>query len=489
MKLPISWPQRIFNSFPSRFTFLERWSLRLRLCVFFIILVVITWLIAAIFAWLSSKEHIDEFFDTQQMLFANRLATMDFDDSAIRKPQLRQFTPGTDSGAQGKQESNAIGFAVFNNQGQLLLNDGERGDRFIFDAHTRGFINAKIHGSDQLWRIVWLDSLDGLRVVAVGQKLRYRNHVALEILKKQIAPWLIILPILLFGLLLIVNRSLMPLRTVVRELEKRPPDDTSPFEAKQVPSDVRPLIKALNRLFTRIAAMLTRERAFISDAAHELRSPLMALLVQAELAGLSEDDPTMRKEALTNLLYGIHRSRRLVEQLLTLSRLESIPAIDEQKGALSNGMEVSILDWALLLDEAQEEHAQAIKVKQIKISMDIISTDIACRGYPAIIALLLRNLFDNAVTYTKEKGEIRIVMDGEGLTMENTGAGISDANLARLTERFFRPPGQTEAGSGLGLSIVKRITDIHGFKLSLTNNIKKDRASAQKGFAVRISFS
>lgn len=486
---PLSIPGRMLRRLAallpvSRLAQRGNWSLRLRLSLFCALLLITAWLIAAFFAWKSSTEHIDEFFDTQQMNFAKHLAASDFNDTILQQDEAKRILPAS----TGMQEDEASGFAVFNYCGQMLLHDGARGSSFIFENTTRGFVNTAIQGTDQPWRIVWLNSLDGKRVVAVGQELRYRKHIAFEMLKKQILPWLLLLPALLIGLLWLVSNSLEPLRSVARQLERRPPDDTSHLSAAKLPSEVAPLVQALNRLFSRIAAMFVRERAFISDAAHELRTPLMSLLVQAEVAGLAEDDPATRREALENLLQGIYRSRRLVEQLLTLSRLEALPALGTLSPSSDAGMESSILDWAALLKEAQKEYEHKALARNLSIEENITGSPAPVLGYPAVMALLLRNLFDNAVSYTPENGIIKISLSGRKLRVENTCPPISAAYLARLTERFFRPPGQTEVGSGLGLSIAKRIADMHGLELTFGCETSDAVSPPQAFFSAQLRF-
>lgn len=461
------------------------WSLRLRLSLFCTLLLISAWLVAAFFAWKSSTEHIDEFFDTQQMNFAKHLAASDFNDTILERDAARQILPGS----KGMQEDDAIGFAVFNCCGQMLLHDGARGGQFIFNETTRGFVNTTIQGAVQPWRIVWLNSLDGKRVVAVGQDLQYRKHIAFEMLKKQILPWFLLLPALLAGLLWLVSAGLKPLRAVARQLEQRPPDDTRHLPAAKLPSEVAPLVQALNHLFSRIAAMLVRERAFISDAAHELRTPLMSLLIQAEVAGLAEDDPATRREALENLLQGIYQSRRLVEQLLTLSRLEALPALDPDVQSSSANLESGILDWPELLREAQKEYAFKAEKRNLSIQETITGSPAPVWGYPAVMGLLLRNLYCNAVSYTPENGSITITLNEHEMRIDNTCSSISEAHFARLTERFFRPPGQTEAGSGLGLSIAKRIADMHGLKLSLDSKTADADGQPQAVFSARLGFA
>jgi two-component system sensor histidine kinase QseC len=240
------------------------------------------------------------------------------------------------------------------------------------------------------------------------------------------------------------------------------------LQVANIPAEVRPLLDSLNSLFKRVAAMRERERAFVADAAHELRTPLAGLRVQSELVELSDDDPIARRHALTLMRVGIDRCNRLMEQLLTLSRLESLldgAAGDGQTGVVS----FVPLDWPALLEEVLIEFRPQAADKGIAIQCAVRTLPARSMGAPSLMTVLLRNLLDNAVKYTPCGGSIGITLDSHALTLENSGSGVSDAYLTRLGERFFRPPGQDVPGSGLGLSIAKQLAGIHGFALHLHN--------------------
>ncbi len=476
-----AWTSAMGKSLPET----RRWSLRLRLSFFFTLLAIAAWLAAAAFAWWESRKYIDEFYDSQQMLFAKRLASAELNSLTDRLPSTKKALRGSRSAQKGDLEDDALGFAVFSKDGKALLTDGENGDYFIFENQGNGFVNTKIYGSDDPWRIVWLTSPDGGHVVAVGQELDYRDDMAFDMLLQQLTPWLLFLPVLLAGMIWLLGRELGPLRKVARELESRAPEETGSLKTKDVPSEVYPLVKALNDLFARIAGMLARERAFISDAAHELRTPLAALRIQAEVAGLAADDREARDHALDNLLHGIDRCSRLVEQLLTLSRLEALQDASAGKtgdGGQALGLILGVPDWPLLLRESVQEHAAAARAKEISLDCAISSAPEPLPGYPVLISLVLRNLLDNAVKYTPAGGRITLLLERRMLTVANSGPGVPDSFAPRLGERFARPPGQAEPGSGLGLSIALRASKLNNINLLLQNNVE----SSEGGFIARL---
>ncbi|MBE4976325.1 two-component system sensor histidine kinase QseC [Serratia sp. X10] len=440
---------------------MKRLSLRLRLILIFSLLALLTWCTASVVAWVMSRNTINEVFDTQQMLFAKRLATANLgdllaDESARSLPKTKKLVH---HGKRGEQDDDALAFAIFDRQGKMLLNDGENGADFLFDGEREGFTDGERKGDDDSWRLVWLTSPDGRYRIVVGQEWDYRRDMALGMVTGQLVPWLATLPVLMLLIALMVGRELRPLRAVAAGLRRRAPDDATPLDARQVPTEVRPLVDALNALFARINALLVRERRFTSDAAHELRSPLAALRVQTEVVQLAGDDAPMREHALDNLTVGIDRATRLVDQLLTLSRLDS----------LSDLAELAPIDWNELVMMTLAEQDRLAHAAGVTLRYEQQGTPPVRQGQTLLLSLLLRNLLDNAVRYTPQGGAVTVTLSERSLTVEDDGPGVTMEHLARLGERFYRPPGQEQTGSGLGLSIVQRIAGLHGLQISFAN--------------------
>nr|WP_232093873.1 quorum sensing histidine kinase QseC [Serratia ureilytica] len=435
--------------------------MRLRLILIFSLLALLTWCTASVVAWVMSRNTINEVFDTQQMLFAKRLATANLgdllaDESARSLPKTKKLVH---HGKRGEQDDDALAFAIFDRQGKMLLNDGENGADFLFDGEREGFTDGERKGDDDSWRLVWLTSPDGRYRIVVGQEWDYRRDMALGMVTGQLVPWLATLPVLMLLIALMVGRELRPLRAVAAGLRRRAPDDATPLDARQVPTEVRPLVDALNALFARINALLVRERRFTSDAAHELRSPLAALRVQTEVVQLAGEDAPMREHALDNLTVGIDRATRLVDQLLTLSRLDS----------LSDLAELAPIDWNELVMMTLAEQDRLAHAAGVTLRYEQQGTPPVRQGQTLLLSLLLRNLLDNAVRYTPQGGAVTVTLSERSLTVEDEGPGVMTEHLARLGERFYRPPGQEQTGSGLGLSIVQRIAGLHGLQVSFAN--------------------
>jgi two-component system sensor histidine kinase QseC len=213
------------------------------------------------------------------------------------------------------------------------------------------------------------------------------------------------------------------------------------------------MVDALNGLFERIGALMESERRFTADAAHELRTPIAAIRAQAQVA-LAEQGDEARRHALSATLEGCDRATRLVEQLLMLSRLEAgtAPATAAvELGALVRRVVAEVAPQAL-------HKGQGIEVDAV--------APCEVRGDATLLAVLVRNLVDNAIRYCPANATVRVALAGNArrpqLTIEDSGPGLSEHDAKRLGERFFRVLGSGQSGSGLGWSIVRRIAAVHG---------------------------
>lgn len=438
---------------------MKKMSLRLRLIISFLIVSTCVWTAAAVISWQESRDQMDEFFDTYQLLLARQLSTADWTNlTADMQKKSNRLIENVDD--DGEEEDEALGFAVFNRRGEMIFNDDENGRDFIYTPEASGFVNQKIGRKKDMWRIFWLTSADKNFTIAVGQELEFRDDAALELVEETLLPWLVGLSVLLLAVIWMVSRELRPLRRIADELSERDSDNLHPLSLSGQASEILPLIKAINTQFSRIEQMLQRERGFISDSAHELRSPLTALKVQLEVAQLADDDAAARHQALQKLNQGIDRSTRLVEQLLALSRLDSAAAAANDEP----------LDWPALVNTAVNEQLPAAEEKKINVKTSTDGSAPTTCGQPLLWALLLRNLLDNAVRYSPEEAQISIELKDETLSVTNSNTVVAAEYLPRLKERFFRPAGQKSTGSGLGLSIVERIAELHRCRVALTND-------------------
>ncbi len=445
----------------------QRLSLKLRLTLLFLALSLTAWFAASLVAWQQTRDTLDKLFDTQQMLFAKRLLTMDLDE--IRAPERMREVPK--KAKHGRLDDDALAFAIYTPDGRMVLNDGENGRDIPYHYRRDGFDNGQLNDDNDEWRFLWLTAPDGKYRVVVGQEHEYRQEMALDVVRSQFTAWLVALPIMLLVLIVLLSRELRPLKKLSQTLRARTPDATDRLATQGVPIEVRPVVDALNQLFARTQAMMARERRFTSDAAHELRSPLTALKVQTEVAQLSLDDPQAQAKALTQLHAGIDRASRLVEQLLTLSRLDSLESLDD----------VEPLNMADLLQSVVMDSYHPAQQAGIEIRLNILDPQVTRTGQQLLLSLLVRNLLDNAVRYSPRGSRVEVTLDTHSVIVRDNGPGIAPDALTRIGERFYRPPGQDQTGSGLGLSIVKRIAALHRMTVTLGNG-------QDGGFEARISW-
>ncbi|MTC76840.1 quorum sensing histidine kinase QseC [Providencia sp. wls1916] len=436
---------------------MKTFSLRLKLTLMLLLLAVMTWGIASSLAWYQTYKTINELFDTQQMVFAKRLSVLPTD---IDLPQASlSKTKKLLRKNRGSQDDDALAFAIFTPSGEMVLNDGDNGRKIEFQFTREGFIEGTLKGSDDEWRFVWLKSIDNQYIIAVGQEWEYRQSMANSIMFSQLIPWLVALPIMLIVFLWLLTRALKPLRDVAKQLRQRKPDELSPVMVPTIPSEAKPILDSLNGLFDKINHMFVRERQFTSDAAHELRSPLAALKVQTEVVQIAGSDEAIRQHAVANLSEGIDRATRLVDQLLTLSRLESSNQLDD----------VNEVSWQELIEQAVKESELEARQNQVTLKISIIETPPPFKGQKLLLSVLLRNLLHNAIRYGKAAGKVEVNLYRHYLEVKDDGDGVSSEVLARLGERFYRPPGQEKTGSGLGLSIVKRVAQLHHLHVTFNN--------------------
>jgi signal transduction histidine kinase len=278
------------------------------------------------------------------------------------------------------------------------------------------------------------------------------------------------LPALALAVWLGVGSGLRPLRELRDQLARRCPGDLSRLESARAPREIEPLVAELNRLFGGIEAALQRERRLTADAAHELRTPLAVLSTHAQVARRATE-VAARDEALDALVAGAERAARLIEQMLTLARLES----GQPEGAARR------VDLRSIAREELADLAPRALQKELDIALEEgPAVNVVAHG--GLLAVLMRNLLDNAVRYTPAGGRVRVAVHPPGvLEVRDSGPGVPAAELPRLGERFHRLAPQGEAGSGLGLSIVLRIAELDGASVRFG-------PAAEGGLAVSVAF-
>ena len=325
--------------------------------------------------------------------------------------------------------------------------------------------------------VTWREANHELVKLLYDHPADERDEIAEEIAEHLIKPILYALPALALALGIAVTLSLRPLNTLANEVARRDPERLDPLP-ETGPQEIAPLVTRLNALFARIVRTLDSERRFTADAAHELRTPLAAIVAQAQVASAARDEAE-RAHALTQLAVSAERASRLIDQLLTLARMESAP---------QTGQTLCRLD-ELLLESAVAHGPEAISKG---IALEISEREPApVRGDAVLLRVLLRNLIDNALRYTPADGRVvlsvQVTAAGVQLCVTDSGPGIAPAQRPHALQRFVRLAGQELAGSGLGLAIVQRIAEVHGARLHLADGLPGS-APGQHGLAVRVVF-
>lgn len=412
------------------------------------------WLAIAIGSSWASFNEIHEIVDTQMLHTANLIqqASPNFQTNTI----VRNIEDSIEDN-KGYADDDDFGFAIWDSQGKLLFAD-EKGQNFPYSKNT-GFQGSTSLWNMQGWRYVYLT--DANRTIAVGQTIEERFEMLFNALWVQLSLILFSIPLLLILIIYGVRRGLSPLKTLKQELQAR---DANSLQAvsENVPYETQALVRELNQLLQRLNRSIQKERRFTADAAHELRSPLAALKVQAEVLAMS-DDKEEQLHHLLNMQASIERANRLTEQLLILSRLDPMQDIPDKQR----------IDWVGIVPQIMQSVNIAAREKRIRLKLDCViglEKALPLEGNPLLVQTMLRNLLDNAIRYSPNNTEVTLSLSDSHISVSDQGPGIPPQEIHRIKERFYRPAGQAQQGSGLGFSIIESIAQLHHLKMQLINN-------------------
>jgi two-component system OmpR family sensor kinase/two-component system sensor histidine kinase QseC len=377
--------------------------------------------------------------------------------------QLRQMALSLrDQGEIAPDQAGAFADAGLDFVVQIWTVDG----RAIYASHPHpalparavlGFADIVVQG--QIWRTFGVAA--GERVIQVAQPAAIRERIAAHAAFRSVLPLLLLAPLLAGVMWWLVNSTLAPLRRVSREVTLRGAASLQALPLEGLPDEVAPLVNSLNALLQRLGTAFDVQRAFVADAAHELRSPLTALKLQAQMLQRAPDGPA-REEAAHELAQGVERATRLVEQLLTLARNEpgATPA-PMQPVDLGEAVRQGLADTAALAGA----HGASLELEAAE--------GVMVRGDATALTALARNLADNAVRYAGERPRVLVQVAREGgealLTVDDNGPGVAPAERERVFDRFWRreATAATTAGTGLGMAIVRSVAQRHGASVTL----------------------
>jgi two-component system sensor histidine kinase QseC len=462
-------------------------SIRRRLL--FSLLLVIS-MIGSFTVWTSYREsahEVQELFDAQLAQSARVLLSIlltrtqhedfksiqEFLDAGGKMPAVSLDNTDDELDHDFHNYERKISFQLWDKDGRLLLHSASVGSEPLSPAGLKP--NGKGYRdeikTDGTWRIFSLWDVKQEYLIQVGERYDIRGELVTEIVYHFIMPSVLSLPLLAVLIWWSIGRAMKPLYRIRDAIAHRDPRNLDYMQLENAPVEVVPLVQELNNLFSALNRAFEVERRFTDDAAHELRTPLSALKTQVQVA-LRSDSEADRQEALENIIIGVDRMTHLLNQMLTLARLDN--ARDLQL------MNVDLEDTISAITRQLAE-----KTRQKNISVKYQPTQkITFLSEPVSLEMLLRNLIDNAVNYTPAGGEVVIETlenpDEVLINITDTGPGINPEMYERVFERYFRKPGQVQNGSGLGLSIARRCADLLGAKLDL------QKPAAGNGLMVQI---
>ncbi|HTH60224.1 MAG TPA: ATP-binding protein [Paraburkholderia sp.] len=390
----------------------------------------------------------------QALAEANELFDYQLQEIAAALPSepFNAILGSRDTGEEG------IVLQIWNRNGVLMYYSHPRAP--LAPRAKLGFSTERTDRGD--WRVY--GAIVGDNVVQLAQPVSVRNRLAANVALRTLWPLILLLPLLGLAVWIVVGRGLAPLTRVARALDMRHPEGLDPLPESGVPREITPLVRALNALLARLGTALDTQRAFVADAAHELRTPLAALRIQAQLVARAQDDDA-RRDALADLQMGVTRATRLAEQLLALARSEP-----DSRARMRD------VDLHALLEDCVATYAPIAQQRDVDLGIER-SEPATLRGDPDGLRVMLNNLLDNATKYTPDGGRVdvsvRVDRGRPVVTIADSGPGIPVDERLRVFDRFYRVgEGAARArtdvsGSGLGLAIVRRIAAQHEATVTL----------------------
>lgn len=372
-----------------------------------------------------------------------------------------------------------LDYQVINAQGSILRHSKNAPSQpFIPDSRLdEEFHNVYMDG--QLWRVFIRNMPEQGIQIQLAQPWQQRYAHLLPAIGHFL--WLMILLwlLLLLGNWLAIRHSLKPLKQITDQVSQKSSQDLSPVQPVEMMQEMQPVVQALNQLLQRLDLALQAEQQFTADAAHELRTPLSAIQMKLQLLQRRHADMLSPiQPELEQLRQDVKRSTAVVENLLILARLDP-----EHSQSLAK-TEIVLAEFLRelcqsLQPQADVQHIQLLQDWQIK-EYDLIYAN------QELLFTALRNVLENAIRYAGQQAQVKLLVfihvDSVDFIIQDDGQGVSAEDQARLTQRFFRVLGTEQHGSGLGLSIVQRIVELHHARMTFIPGLQ------ERGFGVKLSF-
>jgi two-component system sensor histidine kinase QseC len=429
-------------------------------------------IIIGILAYLSAKDSIADSYDQSLIINANALLFImqeEATEGGLDKPLNLKFSTDNLKGEEKDIFATMSEYRMLRvwYNSKIVLNSA---DSTATAPFPEGFSDQVIDGED--WRVYSLHVPAKGLTIELGEQDIAREYLVLNIAKDLILPFLVSLPFVGFLFWRAIRSGMSDLLKVTRQVNTRTPEQMTPLETAHLPPDLLPLVEAINALLKRLDQSLSRERQITELAAHELRTPLTAIKLQAQM-GLKASSEEGRIQALNGLLEGVERSSYLVEQLLTLTRVE------QTQFALYE------LDAFAAADRVRRELLPLSERRGQRIELTL-KGPLMVRANDDLLYLTLRNLIGNALKYAPEYTKITVgaeqTADRVDLDVIDRGPGIPEPIREKIFERFFRAHSGKVLGSGLGLTIARQCAEQMNASLSLRT------PEGGRGLCVRLSF-
>ncbi|WP_191488499.1 sensor histidine kinase [Pseudomonas sp. FEN] len=420
-------------------------SVRLRLSVSLSLAILIVAVLAGIFAFVSA---FDEALEMQD----NTLYQVGV---LFERQQMTLVYPRSEGGIAGDDEESRV-VVQYLGDGNRAPTNVETGGPLPLPATLADGLSTLTVGGEA-FRVLVRTLGSGERI-AVAQETGARDRDARESAWRGLLPFLILLPVLLLVVADLLRKLFQPIAVLAAEIDRRGEQELHPIDENHLPAEVRPFVLAINRLLGRVAQSMETQRRFVADAAHELRSPLTALSLQAERLAAA-DMSNLARERLFALRRGIERGKSLIEQLLALATAQ-VSALPPSAPLSVHAVYRRVLEDLLPLAELKQIDIGVEEEEDVRLALNEID-----------LLAVVKNLVDNAIRYTPAGGRVDLSVGleqgGVLLRVSDSGPGIAVAERERVFDPFYRSLGSQEVGSGLGLSIVKAIVERTGARIFL----------------------